>query len=417
MHPHGAKTLSNLYSSPSLFSQTPQNNIPPINFLSNCEVMDQEPIDLSYIKHATTVYETRKDNHIIEHRGLDSMSFQLYNSVPEITNPLFVFSSAVNMPLVCHSEKNSNDVNILKSNFYIDVYYWVHAFYALEWFSAYKYLSKTYNNNSKKFGLYARDMSGTRTYRYNILQNLSTINTSVHYKLHPPVINFLIKQNAIDLLSKWECTEFIDSNNSAIIDWDDHSLFDIHIVCETLFNTNKTHLTEKIFKPIVMHQPFILFAGPHSLQYLRDYGFKTFGHIWDESYDLETDASTRYEKIINVIHYINNLSKTEYDILIKKTQPIILHNHNHFYSQTFEDITISELRTNFNMGINTQQEQFYSMPGGTLFHYYNILYKNKTEMYEVHKMRFTTLLSYLQIYYPSIYKSIKYKYSKLLDMI
>jgi pimeloyl-ACP methyl ester carboxylesterase len=69
-------------------------------------------------------------------------------------------------------------------------------------------------------------------------------------------------------------------------------------VAETVFN-QKVHLTEKIFKPIVMLQPFIVFAGPGSLKYLQSYGFQTFSAIWDESYDEEVDSSTRLEKIIN----------------------------------------------------------------------------------------------------------------------
>jgi hypothetical protein len=57
----------------------------------------------------------------------------------------------------------------------------------------------------------------------------------------------------------------------------------LHIVNETV--VDKQHLTEKIFKPIVLKQPFVLMGGQGTLQYLRDYGFKTFKKWFDEDYD------------------------------------------------------------------------------------------------------------------------------------
>ena len=69
-----------------------------------------------------------------------------------------------------------------------------------------------------------------------------------------------------------------------------------NVVSETVFYHNKLHLTEKIFKPIVSKQPFMLLAAPGNLKYLKSYGFKTFDHLWSEDYDNEVHDEQRYEK-------------------------------------------------------------------------------------------------------------------------
>ena len=59
----------------------------------------------------------------------------------------------------------------------------------------------------------------------------------------------------------------------------------IHIVTETSFEENELFLSEKIIKPIVMYQPFIVLGPMGYLKRLKGYGFKTFSDFWDESYD------------------------------------------------------------------------------------------------------------------------------------
>ena len=74
----------------------------------------------------------------------------------------------------------------------------------------------------------------------------------------------------------------------------------LHVVSETVWQ-DKIHFTEKVFKPIVMHQPFVVLQAPGSLEYLRSYGFKTFGDFWDESYDRIVDPVLRMQAVADIV--------------------------------------------------------------------------------------------------------------------
>lgn len=66
------------------------------------------------------------------------------------------------------------------------------------------------------------------------------------------------------------------------------------LVTETNSVNNFNFYTEKIVKPIISGRLFIVIAGQHYLQNLRNMGFKTFNKIIDESYDDESDNEKRW---------------------------------------------------------------------------------------------------------------------------
>ena len=118
-----------------------------------------------------------------------------------------------------------------------------------------------------------------------------------------------------------------------------------HIVTETVFYYNKLHLTEKIFKPIVSKQPFMLLAAPGNLAYLKSYGFKTFDSVIDESYDTIQDNDLRTESVVEQLHWYCNLTPGEKTDIIQQLEPIIDYNFNHFYGE-FRHIITRELLDN-----------------------------------------------------------------------
>ena len=117
----------------------------------------------------------------------------------------------------------------------------------------------------------------------------------------------------------------------------------IYVPTETVYFGPRTHLTEKTFKAIALEMPFVLVAPAGSLSYLREYGFKTFAGIFDESYDLETDDMRRIEKVTDLLKDLNNLSVAERQQIHQACLPIVEHNYNHFYSGGFTDILWKEL--------------------------------------------------------------------------
>jgi hypothetical protein len=117
------------------------------------------------------------------------------------------------------------------------------------------------------------------------------------------------------------------------------------VVTETVFYYDKLHLTEKIFKPIVSKQPFMLLAAPGNLAYLRSYGFKTFDGIIDESYDKIQDNDLRITSVVKELTAYCKLSESEKNDMIEELNPIIQHNFDHFYGE-FRHIITRELLDN-----------------------------------------------------------------------
>jgi len=109
----------------------------------------------------------------------------------------------------------------------------------------------------------------------------------------------------------------------------------IFVVTETCYWQDKTHLTEKIFKPIALQMPFILVGCVNNLEYLRSYGFKTFGAYWDESYDTIADPILRLKAIANIIKSISDLSVDEQKTMLLDMQPILAHNLRLFTDSNF----------------------------------------------------------------------------------
>jgi hypothetical protein len=126
--------------------------------------------------------------------------------------------------------------------------------------------------------------------------------------------------------------------------WDQANNSLIHVVTETVYKGRKNHLTEKSFKPIVMQQPFIIQSCKGSLEYLRRYGFRTFGDFWDESYD-EADDSVRTYEIGKLLQDINTMSQKEKAQLQTAVNSTVEHNYNWFYGEEFEKLLWNELTT------------------------------------------------------------------------
>jgi hypothetical protein len=117
----------------------------------------------------------------------------------------------------------------------------------------------------------------------------------------------------------------------------------LYLVTETLAQGQRLHLTEKTFKPICMRMPFVLAGTRGSLRYLRSYGFRTFGHVWDESYDDEPNDVLRMERIADLIVSLDELPNSAKQELFFECMETVEHNYRHFYDGTFERILWQEL--------------------------------------------------------------------------
>ena len=264
--------------------------------------------------------------------------------------------------------------DILKRFRMIDCYYFHHALAAADWFRGGNYwyqikpvADRTINN---KFITFNRLTSNDRVYRSLLINELykhdilkeGLVSYSKQcpmggdYKVEIMASDHIpdgVKLEALFNIGKIKEELRIDIegeipnqsfNISCIPECMETFLY---VVTETCYWGRKKHLTEKIFKPIVTLNPFILVGPAHNLAYLRSYGFKTFGKWIDESYDTVEDDIERMEVIGAELKRIASLDLYQLKTLYYDMKEVLEHNQNWFYSQDFINMVHSELIENF----------------------------------------------------------------------
>lgn len=103
----------------------------------------------------------------------------------------------------------------------------------------------------------------------------------------------------------------------------------LNIITETCYTSNYVNISEKTIKPIICKRPFLMLGPPHSLQHLRELGFKTFNNWWDESYDLETDCAKRLQMVYYIADEILNKSFDELHKILSEMNEVLEYNYQH----------------------------------------------------------------------------------------
>ena len=109
---------------------------------------------------------------------------------------------------------------------------------------------------------------------------------------------------------------------------DPYNLCAWNIVPET--SADETFITEKLWKPIVAKQPFIVHAKAGYLKTLRGLGFMTYGSHINESYDDEQDLGLRTKRIVDVCRSLKGCNHTK---MYNETREIREHNHKIFFDE------------------------------------------------------------------------------------
>jgi hypothetical protein len=98
------------------------------------------------------------------------------------------------------------------------------------------------------------------------------------------------------------------------------------LITETVFDYPYSFRTEKIWKPIAMGHPWIAVANAGYYRDMHRLGFKTFGHLIDESFDQIEDSQKRIERIAEVVA---DLCKQNLDEFLAAAQNICKYNQQH----------------------------------------------------------------------------------------
>jgi hypothetical protein len=361
---------------------------------------DQEPIDFSYNKGTFSYFSDA--SMVGEFIDTSTTKTQMYSKFlqTDFNVEYQKLASYKNVPIILlNTEKDSEEKNQVLKNFdYIDSYYFFHGLAAVDWFRGYQFcldlLPLRQRKIKKTFISYNRIIGNSRIYRAffvsllqqkNLLEfgNISFSKTCpMHGALFPSAQMIANKYNLdndyftksfqqIDQLPDLR----IDSPINDQIENKSYTLGSIpkliesfvHVVTETCFWDTKKHLTEKIFKPIVSKQPFLLLGCKDNLAYLREYGFKTFSSWWSEDYDQCSDPFKRIEMVVQILNDLSNLSNHRLENLLLEMEDVLEHNYNLFYSKNFVDNILKELYTNLDSAIAQAQARI-SLKNPTL-HY------------------------------------------------
>lgn len=87
---------------------------------------------------------------------------------------------------------------------------------------------------------------------------------------------------------------------------------------------NTIFLTEKVFRSFYNKRPFVLIGNRYTLAELHKLGFKTFPHIFDESYDELPDE----KRLDSILKQVNTIDKIELHskVFCRETDEILEHN-------------------------------------------------------------------------------------------
>lgn len=111
------------------------------------------------------------------------------------------------------------------------------------------------------------------------------------------------------------------------------------VVNETTYHESVPFLSEKIFKTIALGHPFILVSVPHSLKYLKELGYKTYGEIINEDYDTIEDDGLRMIAIVDEIERLTKLEGKKLKRWISKTQEIARYNRSKIIRKQYADLS------------------------------------------------------------------------------
>ena len=214
---------------------------------------------------------------------------------------------------------------------------------SISWFwflMHHKHKDKKYNfdHSNKKYDfLYLNKQSRThRKKLFDALQKESLLDRSL--------ISFLDTPYNIKLNPSYELP-WVDASNYPRYG-SDQDIYEpqfndcaFNLVSETNDNNHDVFITEKLWKPVIAQQIFVVHGNFGYLKKLREMGFRTFDSVFDESYDQEPDPDKRIDKLVSLCRYLRTVDKSK---IYRETQSIRQHNYNKFFDKTALSNSVNE---------------------------------------------------------------------------
>ena len=160
--------------------------------------------------------------------------------------------------------------------------------------------------------------------------------TQLPYEVSEEVRNFFLNKTPLTIDTMPE----LKYNLAVNITKEDYERTFISVVTETLVDNGTLFFSEKIWKPIMVGHPFMVYGNQGSLRYLKTLGFRTFDKWIDESYDDEPDRDRRSKRIVDELVKFNEMSLDELIRIREEMNEVCEYNLNHYkiyYKEKYGD--------------------------------------------------------------------------------
>jgi len=103
----------------------------------------------------------------------------------------------------------------------------------------------------------------------------------------------------------------------------------LSVITETFYQEPSpvVFFSEKIFKPMRAHHPFVIVGHYNSIKWLNRIGFKTFGKWWDESYDNIEDPTARMDLVCKLLVDLTKISTDKWIKIYEEMESVLKHNY------------------------------------------------------------------------------------------
>ena len=137
------------------------------------------------------------------------------------------------------------------------------------------------------------------------IQCLPTEYEVTKYQSLPPptILPNVIETPENNWAEKWFIKDQIFNNEWGEIYLEAKPYLDTYfsLITETTFDQPHSFRTEKLWKPVAIGHPFIVASNVGYYRDLQNIGFKTFGHLIDESFDTIDNNQDRIDRIVEVV--------------------------------------------------------------------------------------------------------------------
>jgi hypothetical protein len=131
----------------------------------------------------------------------------------------------------------------------------------------------------------------------------------------------------------------------------------INLVSETwFFEIDTLFVSEKVFKPILLGQPFIVVGNAGILQLLKSLGYETFSPYINEEYDNIINPSERLRAIFTEIDRLCNLTDKEIKTIMTALHGVCVINRRKIMARVTENISINKIITEIKEWVENKAE-------------------------------------------------------------